>query len=109
MEDELGIEASEAGRQRDRRQRGALIEGPPTDAREAGGQCDRRYQGAAPEGAPNDAREAGGQLNRRHLPSSAGPHRRMALGGTWANLRMLSSKPAGSSIDVNEEQPEKAE
>ena len=32
----------------------------------------------------------------------------MALGGTWANLRMLSSKPAGSSIDVNEEQPSKA-
>jgi hypothetical protein len=62
MEDELGIEASEAGRQRDRRQRGALIEGPPNDAREAGGQCDRRYRryrGAAPEGAPNDAREAG--------------------------------------------------
>ena len=32
----------------------------------------------------------------------------MALGGTWANLRMLSSKPAGSSIDVNEEQSRKA-
>ena len=32
----------------------------------------------------------------------------MALGGTWANLRMLSSKPSGSAIDVNEEQPEKA-
>jgi hypothetical protein len=32
----------------------------------------------------------------------------MALGGTWADLRMLSSKPAGSSIDVNEEQPSKA-
>ena len=27
----------------------------------------------------------------------------MALGGTPADLRMLSSKPAGSSIDVNEE------
>ena len=32
----------------------------------------------------------------------------MALGGTLANLRMLSSKPAGSSIDVNEEQSRKA-
>jgi hypothetical protein len=32
----------------------------------------------------------------------------MALGGTWANLRMLSSKPLGSAIDVNEEQPRKA-
>ncbi len=39
------------------------------------------------------------------LTSSAGT---MALGGTWANLRMLSSKPAGSSIDVNEEQQPKA-
>jgi hypothetical protein len=29
----------------------------------------------------------------------------MALGGTLANLRMLSSKPAGSAINVNEEQP----
>ena len=28
----------------------------------------------------------------------------MALGGNWADLRMLSSKPAGSVIDVNEEQ-----
>ena len=32
----------------------------------------------------------------------------MALGGTWANLRMLSSKPSGSSIDIIEEQPKKA-
>ena len=32
----------------------------------------------------------------------------MALGGTWANLRMLTSKPAGSAIDVIEEQPQKA-
>jgi len=32
----------------------------------------------------------------------------MALGGTWANLSMLSSKPTGSSIDVNKEQPSKA-
>jgi hypothetical protein len=32
----------------------------------------------------------------------------MALGGTRADLRMLSSKLAGSSIDVNEEQPSKA-
>ena len=32
----------------------------------------------------------------------------MALGGNWADLRMLSSKPAGSVIDVNEEQPWKA-
>ncbi len=32
----------------------------------------------------------------------------MALGGTLANLRMLSSKPAGSSNDVIEEQPLKA-
>ena len=32
----------------------------------------------------------------------------MALGGTLADLRMLSSKPAGSSIDVIEEQPRKA-
>ena len=32
----------------------------------------------------------------------------MALGGTAADLRMLSSKPEGSSIDVNEEQPRKA-
>ena len=32
----------------------------------------------------------------------------MALGGTWANLRMLSSKPEGSWIDVNEEQSLKA-
>jgi hypothetical protein len=31
----------------------------------------------------------------------------MALGGTLANLRMLSSKPAGSAINVNEEQPAK--
>ena len=36
--------------------------------------------------------------------SSAGTTQRMALGGTWANLRMLSSKPEGSWIDVNEEQ-----
>ena len=35
--------------------------------------------------------------------------RRMALGGTLANLRMLSSKPAGSSIDVIEEQSLKAQ
>ena len=34
--------------------------------------------------------------------------RRMALGGTPADLRVLSSKLAGSSIDVNEEQPLKA-
>ena len=34
--------------------------------------------------------------------------RRMALGGTPADLRVLSSKLAGSSIDVNEEQPWKA-
>ena len=32
----------------------------------------------------------------------------MALGGTAEDLRMLSSKPAGSSIDVIEEQPSKA-
>jgi hypothetical protein len=32
----------------------------------------------------------------------------MALGGTPADLRVLSSKLAGSSIDVNEEQPAKA-
>ena len=32
----------------------------------------------------------------------------MALGGTPADLRVLSSKLAGSSIDVNEEQPLKA-
>ena len=32
----------------------------------------------------------------------------MALGGTWADLRMLSSKPAGSAIDNIEEQPSKA-
>ena len=32
----------------------------------------------------------------------------MALGGNWADLRMLSSKPAGSVIEVNEEQPRKA-
>jgi hypothetical protein len=32
----------------------------------------------------------------------------MALGGTWADLRMRTSKPAGSSIDVIEEQPRKA-
>ena len=32
----------------------------------------------------------------------------MALGGTPADLRVLSSKLAGSSIDVNEEQPWKA-
>ena len=32
----------------------------------------------------------------------------MALGGTSADLRMLSSKPEGSPIDVNEEQPRKA-
>ena len=32
----------------------------------------------------------------------------MALGGTAADLRMLSSKPAGSSIVVIEEQPAKA-
>ena len=40
--------------------------------------------------------------------STAGTKRRMALGGTWADLRMLSSKPAGSVIDVNKEQPMKA-
>ena len=32
----------------------------------------------------------------------------MALGGNWADLRMLSSKPAGSVIDVSEEQSSKA-
>ena len=42
------------------------------------------------------------------MTSTAGPKRRMALGGNWADLRMLSSKPAGSVIDVNEEQPAKA-
>ena len=52
--------------------------------------------------SPRLVRPAGSwQLNRRQL---AGTKRRMALGGTWANLRMLSSKPAGSSIDVIEEQ-----
>ena len=33
----------------------------------------------------------------------------MALGGTWADLRMLTSKPAGSAIDVIEEQPKKTQ
>ena len=33
---------------------------------------------------------------------------RMALGGTAADLKMLSSKPEHSSILVNEEQPSKA-
>ena len=32
----------------------------------------------------------------------------MTLGGTPADLRMLSSKPASSAIDVNEEQSSKA-
>jgi hypothetical protein len=32
----------------------------------------------------------------------------MALRGTRADLRMLTSKPAGSAMDVNEEQPPKA-
>jgi hypothetical protein len=40
--------------------------------------------------------------------STFGAKHRMALGGTSADLRMLSSKPAGSSIDANEEQPSKA-
>ena len=56
----------EAGRQRDRRQRGAAMEGVLTEAREAGGQLDRRHRGAAMEGALTEAREAGGQLDRRH-------------------------------------------
>jgi hypothetical protein len=37
-----------------------------------------------------------------------GAKHRMALRGTAADLRVLSSKPAGSSIDANEEQPKKA-
>jgi hypothetical protein len=37
--------------------------------------------------------------------STFGAKHRMALGGTAADLKMLSSKPEGSSIDVNEEQP----
>ncbi len=57
--------------------------------------------GLGHNGLVHDAREAGGQLSRR-------TKRRMALGGTLADLRMLSSKPAGSAIDVNEEQPQKA-
>ena len=40
--------------------------------------------------------------------SIADATRRMAPGGTEADLRMQSSKPAGSSIDVIEEQPSKA-
>ena len=49
--------------------------------------------------------------------AKAGTKRRMALGGTPADLSIskldikfdiLRSKLAGSSIDVNEEQPEKA-
>ena len=64
---------------------------------------DLRQRVAAREGALTEAREAGGQLNRHQLPK-----RRMALSGTWADLRMLASKPAGSAIDVNEEQPVKA-
>ena len=43
-----------------------------------------------------------------HATSPADATRRMAPGGTEADLRMRSSKPAGSSIDVNEEQPMKA-
>ena len=37
--------------------------------------------------------------------STACAKRMMALGGTPADLSMLSSKPAGSAIDVNEAQP----
>ena len=45
--------------------------------------------------------------------AKAGAKRRMVLGGTPADLSIskldiLRSKLAGSSIDVNEEQPEKA-
>ena len=40
--------------------------------------------------------------------SNADAKRRMAPGGTEADLRMRSSKPAGSSIDVIEEQQAKA-
>ena len=55
------------------------------------------------KGLVHNAREAGGQLNERKL-KTAGAKRRIALGGNRADLRMLSSKPAGSAIDVNEEQ-----
>ena len=41
--------------------------------------------------------------------SNADAKRRMAPGGTEADLRMRSSKPAGSSIDVIEEQPAKVD
>ena len=40
--------------------------------------------------------------------STSDAKRMMAPGGTEADLRMRSLKPAGSSIDVIEEQPEKA-
>ena len=40
--------------------------------------------------------------------SQSSAKRRMGLGGTPADLRVLSSKLAGSSMDVNEEQPLKA-
>ena len=40
--------------------------------------------------------------------STFGAKHRMALRGTAADLRMLSSKSAGSLINVNEEQPRKA-
>ena len=40
--------------------------------------------------------------------AEASAKQRMVLGGTPADLRVLSLKLAGSSIDVNEEQPWKA-
>ena len=89
---------------------------------EASGQLDRCHRGAALEGKPTKARVVtivqeddiptpADQLWRgdpAQWTSTADATRRMAPGGTEADLRMRSSKPAGTSIDVIEEQPKKA-
>ena len=74
----------------------------------AGGQSVSGFRPLAVLAQPSWTHSRGLQGTVAGASRCMGSERRMVLGGTPAKLDILRSKLAGSSIDVNEEQPEKA-